>query len=122
MIRSTKRPPGRPVTTGTGLLIGMRWHASVLEKIDEWRHRQNDAPSRTEAIRRLVELALAGVPPKARSPKARSKALALAEEQIEKLIDPSAPDEERQQRKRRLLKGPREFREMRDEMRSKLKS
>lgn len=110
------------MTTGTGLLIGMRWHASVLEKIDEWRHRQNDAPSRTEAIRRLVELALAGVPPKARSPKARSKALALAEEQIEKLIDPSAPDEERQQRKRRLLKGPREFREMRDEMRSKLKS
>jgi hypothetical protein len=45
-----------------------------------------------------------------------------AEEQIEKLIDPSAPDEERQQRKRRLLKGPREFREMRDGMRSKLKS
>jgi hypothetical protein len=36
--------------------------------------------------------------------------------------DPSAPAEERQQRKRRLLKGPNEFREMRDEIRSKSKS
>jgi hypothetical protein len=34
----------------------------------------------------------------------------------------SASDEERQQRKRRLLKGPREFRDMRDEIRSKSKS
>jgi hypothetical protein len=80
------------VTTGTGLLIGMRWHTSDLEKIDGWRRRQNDAPSRTEAIRRLVELALAGrQPPKPRGPKARSKALDLAT---------SASAEERQQRRR----------------------
>jgi hypothetical protein len=101
----------------------MRWHAPVLEKIDDWRHRQNDSPSRAEAIRRLVGLALAGSqPPKARSAKARSKALDLAGAQIDKLSDPSASSEERQQRKRQLLKGPREFREMRDEIRSKPKS
>jgi hypothetical protein len=46
----------------------------------------------------------------------------LAGKEIDKLIDPSAPAEERQQRKRRLLKGPNEFREMRDEIRSKSKS
>jgi hypothetical protein len=97
----------------------MRWHASVLEKIDEWRHRQNDAPSRTEAIRRLVELALAGVQrPKARSPKARSRALALAAAQIDKLSDPSASAEERQQRKRRLLKGPKEFLDIRSKLKT----
>src|ERR1700737_1419472 len=103
MIKSiTKRTRrGRPVTMGTGLLIGMRWHPSVLEKIDGWRRRQNDTPSRTEAIRRLVELALAGMqPPKPRSPKARSKALDLAGKQIDKLSDPSASAEERQQRGR----------------------
>jgi hypothetical protein len=89
------------VTTGTGFLIGMRWHASVLEKIDGWRRRQNDAPSRTEAIRRLVELALAGMQsPHPRSPKARSKAIDLAGKQIDKLSDPSASAEERQQRRR----------------------
>jgi hypothetical protein len=124
MIRSiTKRRRGRPVTTGIGLLIGMRWHASVLEKIDGWRRQQIDAPSRTEAIRRLVEAALAGSQPtKARSARARSKAQELASAQLDKLIDPSAPDEERQQRKRRLLKGPKEFRDLRDEIRSKPKS
>jgi hypothetical protein len=45
-------------------------------------------------------------PLKPRSPKARSRALDLAGTEIDKLIDPSAPAEERQQRKRRLLKAP----------------
>src|ERR1700730_18984388 len=97
---TTKRLRGRP-PTGTGLLIGMRWHASALEKIDQWRRRQNDAPRRTEAIRRLVELALAGVQsPHPRSPKARSKAIDLAGKHIDKLSDPSVSAEERQQRRR----------------------
>jgi hypothetical protein len=38
----------------------------------------------------------------------------LASTQVDRLLDPSAPDEERQRRKRRLLKGPKEFRDMRD--------
>jgi hypothetical protein len=37
----------------------------------------------------------------------------LAGQQIDKLADASATDEERQQRKRRLLKGPRKFRDIR---------
>jgi hypothetical protein len=51
-----------------------------------------------------------------RNPKATSKALELAGKQIDKLIDPSATDEEREQRKRRLLKGPNEFREIRGDL------
>jgi hypothetical protein len=33
--------------------------------------------------------------------------------QIDKLADPAMPEEQRQSRKRRLIKGPREFRDMR---------
>ena len=45
--------------------------------------------------------------------KKTAKASEMAAEEIDRLIDPSAPDEERQRCKRRLLKGPKEFRDMR---------
>jgi hypothetical protein len=38
----------------------------------------------------------------------------MAGQEIDRLIDPSTTDEERQRRKRRLLKGPKEFRDIRD--------
>jgi len=41
------------------------------------------------------------------------KARAMAGQEIDRLIDPSATEEERQRRKRRLLKGPKEFRDVR---------
>jgi hypothetical protein len=69
----------------------------------------------------LVEQALTGSPTGQRSAKARSKARQLASAQLDKLIDPSAPEEERQQRKQRLLKGPKEFRDTRNQIRSKAK-
>jgi hypothetical protein len=47
------------------------------------------------------------------SPTPSLKASDLASEQIDKLSDPSATKEERQQRKQRLLKGPKEFRGLR---------
>jgi hypothetical protein len=45
----------------------------------------------------------------------------MAGQQIDKLADSSATNEERQQRKRRLLKGPKEFRDIRGDF-SKPKS
>jgi hypothetical protein len=51
-----------------------------------------------------------------RSAKAASKASEMAGQQIDKLVDPSATAEERQQRKRRLLKGPGEFRDLRADL------
>jgi hypothetical protein len=105
-----------PPATGKGEPILVRLQPIPLADLDAWIARQHDQL-------RLVELALAGSqPPKARSAKARSKALDLAGKEIDKLSDQSASDEERQQRKRRLLKGPREFWDMRDETRSKSKS
>jgi hypothetical protein len=84
--------------------------------IDDWatHHR---VTSRSEAIRRLVELGLsASQPLRRRNLEAASKALGLAAQQIDKLIDPSTPDEERKTRKRRLLKGPGEFRDIRSDI------
>jgi hypothetical protein len=79
--------------------------------------------SRPEAIRRLLEQALAVMQPvKSRIQKARSKALDLASAQLDRLLDPSATDEERQRRKRRLLKGPKESRAMRDAVHLRSKS
>jgi ribosomal protein S27E len=41
------------------------------------------------------------------------KARAMAGQEIDRLSDPSATEEERQLRRRRLLKGPKEFRDVR---------
>jgi hypothetical protein len=47
------------------------------------------------------------------SNKTAAKAREMANQEIDRLSDPSATDEERQRRKRRLLKGPKEFRDIR---------
>lgn len=54
----------RPTTTGT--LVGTRFQATLLEAVDEWRKKQPDLPTRPEAVRRLVEIGMAGRPPKRR--------------------------------------------------------
>jgi hypothetical protein len=81
--------------------------------VDAWAKTQEDEPGRSEAIRRLVELGLTVKAP-ARpisKPGRRLRAQELATTAIEKIIDPSAPPDERAQRRRRLTKGPPEFRE-----------
>jgi hypothetical protein len=52
------------------------------------------------------------------SPKAAAKASDMAGQQIDRLGDTSATNEERQSRKRRLLKGPKEFRDIREQARA----
>ena len=87
---------------------------AILKTIYDWRGREPDRPSRAEAVRRLVELGLSvGTPARAASPKPRRKAAAMAAEAIDRRADRSVPPEERERRKRRLLKGPQEFRELR---------
>ena len=46
-----------------------------------------------------------------------AKASEMAGEEIDRLGDPLATDEERQLRKRRLIKGPKEFRDIRKQSR-----
>jgi metal-responsive CopG/Arc/MetJ family transcriptional regulator len=70
-IRATKnksKKVGRPRTTGSGEQVVVRMHEPMLGAIDEWIERQSPArPSRPEAIRRLVEQALAAAPKHSRT-------------------------------------------------------
>jgi hypothetical protein len=90
----------------------MRLSEEFMASVDAWAERQADAPGRSEAIRRLVGLGLT-IKTKAKqpSPARADRAKVLAAETIEKIIDPATPPEERARRRRRLTKGPPEFRE-----------
>ncbi len=97
------------------MLIGVRVPPAELAPIDKWIKAQpKPKPTRPEAIRRLVELGLASTPTASgRSKKSAVKASRLAAQTIEFLGDDAASPDEREERKRRLLKGPPEFRDMR---------
>jgi hypothetical protein len=53
-----KRGRGRP-PTGIGKALGLRLYPDQERRIDEWASKQSDIPGRPEAIRRLIEIALA---------------------------------------------------------------
>src|SRR3984893_2780664 len=113
---TTKKKRGRPTTTGRGTQVGERWHPAELAAIDAWIASSPDKNiTRAHAIRRLVALGLRVKTPAQPigKPGRRLRAQELATKAIEKIIDPAAPPEERAQRRRRLTKGPTEFREAR---------
>jgi hypothetical protein len=92
----------------------LRLHPPLLTSLDGWIARRDDALSRPEAIRRLVEQALdAESSPQPSSKQTARKASTLAAREIENLGDTSQPLEEQQRRKRTLIRGPKEFREIR---------
>ena len=108
---AVKPKRGRPAT-GRDPFVGIRLPATLIESIQAWSEK-NDAASRSEAIRRLVELGLeikTTTRPVSKSGR-RLRAKELATTAIEKIMNPSASSEERAQRTRRLTKGPTEFRE-----------
>jgi hypothetical protein len=53
-----KRGRGRP-RTGIGKPVGLRLYPELERRVDQWASRQPDKPGRPEAIRRLIEIALA---------------------------------------------------------------
>ena len=82
-------------------MIGLRTSDELRAAIDQWAARQPDKPSRSEAIRRLVELGLT-VKQKGRgSDRQTRRARDMAAETIERKLDPAAPEDERALRKRR---------------------
>jgi hypothetical protein len=107
----------RRPATGVGTPVHVRCSDEFLATLDAWRRRQADLPSRSEAIRRLVEEAFTHERPWRAGPhKGAWTARAMAAEELDRLGDTSATEEERQNRKRRILKGPPEFREMRKDL------
>lgn len=116
-VSKEKRKRGRPATGRfSDPVSAIRLSADLKMRIDKWAARQPDRPARSEAIRQLIEFGLSHAPQKGRlGHEARAKASAMAGEVIDQFKDLTAPPEEQEKRKRRLIKGPREFHDVRQD-------
>jgi hypothetical protein len=111
----TKKRRG-PAPTGKGTLVGVRLQPERLVAVDAWIAKQAAPMTRPEAIRAMLDAVLVIVAKEpgekpAKKAARSARATELAAKAIDGMIDPSAPPEERAQRRRRLTKGPPEFRE-----------
>ena len=111
-----KETRGRKKTTGPGEPVMLRLHRPLLTDLDEWIRTQDPRPSRPEAVRRILEQTLRS-PLNKEAPRVQAveKASALADRAAENLVDKSMPPEEQQRRKRALIEGPKEFRDIRED-------
>ena len=124
MVKSIKVHPkkrrGRPAT-GKDPLVSARLPQALIDQVEDWAT-TNEA-SRSEAIRRLVEI---GLTVKTKSPSKsedhskiddqKQRAREMAGSAIDKMADASASPDDRASRKRRLIKGPEEFRNVRRDL------
>jgi hypothetical protein len=113
----TKKRRG-PAPTGIGTLVGVRLQPDRLTALDAWIVAQDTPMTRPEAIRAMLDAVLVIVAKRpgkkaVGKPARASRARELAAEAIDKMGDPAASTEERDERRRRLTKGPPEFREVR---------
>jgi hypothetical protein len=109
------KKPVRKRSAVTGQLVGVRLQVDQLKAIDSWAVAQQPPVTRPEAIRGMID-AMLHILAKDRGEKAKSgkqamRASDMAAQTIERKLDPAMPAEERAQRRRRLTKGPLEFRD-----------
>ena len=102
--------------------VAVRCPEALLIKLDEWRRGQPDAPTRAIALCRIAEHALASTTAaRERSHRSKRKAADMAAGVIDHLGDRTTSVKRRAKRKRNLIQGPQEFREIRRDQ-SKRKS
>jgi hypothetical protein len=107
-----KKKRGRPRTNPVAQHFTMPRQLS--DAIDTWIAKQREPLSRPEAIRQLIASGLVTASShRSFSKKSADQASEMAEHQIDRLSDPSVTSEERKSRKRKLLEGPAEFRNLR---------
>jgi phosphosulfolactate synthase (CoM biosynthesis protein A) len=100
-----KRGRGRPRVQNPAPVSAVRLSAEVTQLVDKWA--EVEKVSRSEAIRRLVELGLTVKPAKGREPsKKTDRAAELASKVIGEQMGAGASADQRSSRTRRLLKGP----------------
>src|SRR4029453_7525957 len=104
--KPTARKRRRRRIAGHDALTTIRLSSELRERVDAWGAKQRDKPARPEAILRLVELGLETTHRSESLTSRAEKASEMAAQEIDRLTDPSVTDEERQLRKRRLIKGP----------------
>ena len=104
----------RPVRRRTGLEIisAVKMPEGLTTAVDAWAESQQ--LSRADAICKLVELGLkiapaAPTPPRLTVASDASRIEEIAMHEIEGLLDPALPADERERRIRRLTEGPPEF-------------
>jgi hypothetical protein len=104
-----KRGPAPP---GKGIQVGERWHPPELIAIDAWIAASNEKTlTRAHAIRRLVALGLNVKRIGKLSDQQKNRAREMAGRAIDTMTDSAASLDDQIGRKRRLTKGPPEFRE-----------
>jgi metal-responsive CopG/Arc/MetJ family transcriptional regulator len=97
----------------------VRLQPAQFEALDDW-IKKHDVESRPEAIRRLVEIGLKAKTkerPKSEGTKQRQetkqRARVLASAAVDEMVDTRASADDQASRKRRLIKGPEEFQNVR---------
>lgn len=103
-----------PPPTGKGELLGVRINPPQFVALDSWIAQQPDKPSRPEAVRRLLNFALAQLSDP--NKQAVRKASEIAANTADRLVDKSIPTEEQERRKQALIEGPKEFRDIREDL------
>jgi len=107
-ISVNKKSRGRPKKKGGVYPVSaVRLPPALKGAVDEWARSQTDAPNRSEAIRRLVELGLTVGTKSKQAPAPRAqRAKELASKAIDSLTTGGRDSDEKASRKRRLIKGP----------------
>jgi ribosomal protein S11 len=114
-----KKSRGRPKKQGgVDPVSAVRLPATLTKLVDVWG--EDHGANRSEAIRRLVEIGLTVKTkgrPKSEGPKQlqepKQRARDMAGNTIDRMTDTTASPDDQASRKRRLLKGPEEFRNVR---------
>lgn len=94
---------------GKAPLVGVRISEEFQKAIRDWVIKQPDQLKLATAIRQLIALGLNVNPIRGASSKTATRANELAANVIDDQADPAASPEVQAERKRRLLKGPRQF-------------
>ncbi|MDA9506277.1 hypothetical protein XI09_16875 [Bradyrhizobium sp. CCBAU 11386] len=114
-IKVAPKKRGRPPSGGRDPGVHIRLPEAMIAAIDA--RALTDGTTRSEAIRRLVELGLGKAAPAitvtSTAKGSADRAKELAGKTIDKLTDPAATSSDQASRKRRLVKGPEEFQSVR---------
>jgi len=111
---SDQRNRGHAARAGREAISAVKLSQELTAEVDAWAEAHDTV--RSDAIRRLVELGLnasAATPERPPAQLDPTNIEDLATEQIERMLDPSLPRDERERRIRRLIDGPPEFSDQR---------
>jgi Arc/MetJ-type ribon-helix-helix transcriptional regulator len=112
-IKVHQKKRGRPAT-GRDPAVTVRLPKNLLRNVDAWaKWKEFD---RSEAIRVLLQSAFQEQMQFVLAGDNAERAANLAANAVKKIADKSQPAEEQQRRKRALIKGPKEFREIREDL------